>query len=59
MKNSLLFFEISYRRDKATRNDHAKAKDPGLNAPKARSAKEWLSAPNRFDLPNVDANKKS
>jgi hypothetical protein len=40
------------------RSNWAKHIDSKLKAPKARSVDEWLSAPNRFDLPNVDTNKK-
>ena len=40
------------------RSLHAKAIDSRLKAPKAKSVDEWLSAPNRFDLPNVDSNKR-
>jgi hypothetical protein len=46
------------RRVQARRSDHAKAIDRSLKAPKARSVDQWLSAPNRFDLPNVDTNKR-
>ena len=28
-----------------------------LKAPRAKDVDQWLSAPNRFDLPNVDTNK--
>jgi len=45
------------RRVQATRSDHAKAIDSKLKAPKAKNAEQWLSAPNRFDLPTVDTNK--
>ncbi len=45
------------RKVQANRSDHAKAIDRSLKAPKARSVDEWLSAPNRFDLPTVDTNK--
>jgi hypothetical protein len=45
------------KRVQARRSDHAKAIDSQLKAPKARSVEQWLSAPNRFDLPNVDTNK--
>ena len=31
--------------------------DSKLKAPKAKDVDQWLSAPNRFDLPNVDTNK--
>lgn len=40
------------------RSDHAKAIDRSMKAPKAKNIEEWLSAPNRYDLPNVDTNKK-
>ncbi len=46
------------RRVQARRSDHAKAIDRSLKAPKAKNVEQWLSAPNRFDLPNVDTNKK-
>jgi hypothetical protein len=42
----------------AKRSDHAKAIDERLKAPMATSVKQWLKAPNRFDLPTVDMNKK-
>jgi hypothetical protein len=45
------------RRVQDRRSDHAKAIDTRLKAPKAKSVEEWLSAPNRFDLPTVDMNK--
>jgi len=45
------------RRVQARRSDHAKAIDSKLKAPKAKNAEQWLSAPNRFDLPTVDTNK--
>jgi len=45
------------RRVQARRSDHAKAIDRSLKARKARSIKEWISAPNRFDLPDIDTNK--
>jgi hypothetical protein len=45
------------RRVQARRSGHAKAIDRSLKAPKAKNVDEWLSAPNRFDLPNVDMNK--
>jgi hypothetical protein len=41
----------------ARRSGWAKHIDSSLKAPKARSVDEWLNAPNRFDLPNVDTNK--
>jgi hypothetical protein len=45
------------KRVQAKRSDWAKHIDSSLKAPKARSVDEWLSAPNRFDLPKVDTNK--
>ena len=45
------------RRVQARRSDHAKAIDRSLKAKKAESVEQWLDAPNRFDLPNVDTNK--
>ncbi len=45
------------RRVQARRSDHAKAIDRNLKAPKARSVDQWLSAPNRYDLPTVDTNR--
>ena len=45
------------KRVQARRSLHAKAIDRNLKAPKARSVDQWLSAPNRFDLANVDTNK--
>lgn len=45
------------KRVQARRSDHAKAIDRKLKAPKARSVDQWLSAPNRYDLPNIDTNK--
>jgi hypothetical protein len=45
------------RRVQARRTPHAKAIDRSLVAPKAKSVEQWLSAPNRFDLPDVDTNK--
>ena len=47
------------RKVQARRSDHAKAIDRSLKAPKAKNVDEWLSAPNRFDLPTVDTNKKT
>ena len=44
------------KRVQARRSDHAKAIDSQLKAPKAKNVEQWLSAPNRFDLPNVDTN---
>jgi hypothetical protein len=35
----------------------AKHIDERLKAPKAKDVDQWLSAPNRFDLPNVDTYK--
>ena len=46
------------RKVQAKRSDHAKAIDQRLKAPKAKNVNQWLSAPNRFDLPTVDANKR-
>jgi len=46
------------RKVQANRSTWAKHIDESLKAPKARSVDEWLSAPNRFDLPNVDTNKR-
>ncbi len=46
------------RRVQARRSVHAKAIDSQLKAPKARSVTQWLTAPNRYDLPTVDTNKK-
>lgn len=46
------------RRVQARRSDHAKAIDRRLKAPKAKNVAQWLSAPNRFDLPTVDTNTK-
>ena len=46
------------KRVQARRSDHAKAIDRSLKAPKAKNAEQWLTAPNRFDLTNVDANKR-
>jgi hypothetical protein len=45
------------KRVQARRSDWAKHIDSSLKAPKATSVDQWLSAPNRFDLPNVDTNK--
>lgn len=45
------------RRVQARRSNHAKAIDSQLKAPKAKNTEQWLSAPNRFDLPTVDTNK--
>lgn len=45
------------KRVQARRSEWAKHIDERLKAPTARSVYEWLSAPNRFDLPNVDTNK--
>jgi hypothetical protein len=46
------------KRVQARRSGHAKAIDSCLKAPKAEDVDQWLSAPNRFDLPNIDTNKK-
>lgn len=45
------------KRVQARRSSWAKHIDSKLKAPKARSVDEWLSAPNLFDLSNVDTNK--
>ena len=45
------------RNVQARSSAHAKAIDRNLKAPKAKNGEEWLSAPNRFDLPTVDTNK--
>lgn len=45
------------RNVQARRSAHAKAIDSQLKAPKAKNVDQWLSAPNRFDLPTVDTNK--
>jgi hypothetical protein len=45
------------KRVQARRSNHAKAIDSSLKAPMAKDVEQWLSAPNRFDLPNVDTNK--
>jgi hypothetical protein len=45
------------KRVQAKRSGWAKHIDSKLKAPKARSVDQWLTAPNRFDLPNVDTNK--
>jgi hypothetical protein len=55
-----IYGAVSIRRAKkvqARRNSWAKHIDERLKAPKAKNVDEWLSAPNRFDLPNVDMNK--
>lgn len=41
------------------RSRHAKRIDEGLRAPFAKSESQWLQQPNRFDIPEVDAPKKS
>ncbi|MGA2385374.1 MAG: hypothetical protein ABSG33_02440 [Candidatus Bathyarchaeia archaeon] len=41
----------------ARRTPHAKEIDSGLKAPIAKNVEQWLSAPNRYDLPDVDMNK--
>jgi hypothetical protein len=45
------------KRVQAKRSDWAKHIYSKLKAPKAKDVDQWLSAPNRFDLPNVDTNK--
>jgi hypothetical protein len=45
------------RRVQARRSDHAKAIDERLKASRAKSVEQWLSAPNRYDLPTVDENR--
>lgn len=45
------------KRVQAKRSDWAKHIDERLKAPKAKNVEQWLSAPNRYDLPNVDTNK--
>lgn len=45
------------KRVQAKRSSWAKHIDSMLKAPEAISVEQWLSAPNRFDLPNVDTNK--
>jgi hypothetical protein len=45
------------KRVQAKRSDWARHIDSKLKEPKAKSVNEWLSAPNRFDLPNVATNK--
>jgi hypothetical protein len=45
------------KRVQAKRSAWAKHIDERLKAPKAKDVDQWLSAPNRFDLPNVDTNK--
>jgi hypothetical protein len=45
------------KRVQAKRSSWAKHIDERLKAPKAKDVDQWLSAPNRFDLPNVDTNK--
>jgi len=50
--------QIRYaKKVQSCRSSHAKAIDRSLKAPKAQNIDQWLSAPNRFDLPNVDTNK--
>lgn len=44
------------RKVQARRSSWAKHVDERLKAPKAKNVKQWLSAPNRFDLPTVDEN---
>lgn len=38
----------------ARRSNRAKRIDESLRAPIAKSAEQWMSQPNRFDLPDVD-----
>lgn len=45
------------RRVQSRRSYYAKHIDSSLKAPRARSVNQWLTAPNRFDLPTVDTNK--
>jgi hypothetical protein len=45
------------KRVQAQRSAWAKHIDERLKAPKAKDVNQWLSAPNRFDLPNIDTNK--
>jgi hypothetical protein len=45
------------KRVQAKRSSWAKHIDERLKAPKAKNVDQWLSVPNRFDLPNVDTNK--
>ena len=45
------------RQVQASRSAWAKHIDERLKAPKAKDVEQWLNAPNRFDLPNVDTNK--
>lgn len=42
----------------ARRSSRAKHIDEALKAPLAKSPKQWLAQPNRFDLPDVDTPKK-
>lgn len=46
------------RKVQSRRSTHAKAIDAKLKAPKARSVTQWLGAPNRYDLPTIDTNKR-
>jgi hypothetical protein len=43
----------------ARRSTKAKRIDEGLRAPLAKSTKQWLNQPNRFDLPDVDTPKQA
>ena len=45
------------RRVQARRSGPCNGNDNVLKAPKAKNVDQWLSAPNRFDLPTVDENK--
>ena len=50
--------QIRYaKKVQSCRSSHARAIDQSLKAPTAMNVDVWLSAPNRFDLPNVDTNK--
>jgi hypothetical protein len=42
----------------ARRSLNAQKIDEGLKAPRAKTAEQWLSHPNRYDIPNVDTPKK-
>ena len=43
----------------ARRSPLARHIDEGLKAPIAKTPEQWLAKPNRFDIPEVDAPKKS
>lgn len=45
------------KRVHAHRSERAKRVDESLRAPIAKTPEQWLRAPNRFDLPNVDTPK--